>query len=81
MTGAPVGVVLASPAADQRKIFEQWYFEGAAAKAAERNPDGEYKYMPASVAWHTWQAAWQAACDAMCVEVKATDDRSSENAG
>lgn len=40
-----------------RQLFEQWFFEGAITKAAERNADGEYKYMPACQAWKAWQAA------------------------
>lgn len=40
-----------------RQLFEHWFFEGAISKAAERNADGEYKYMPANQAWKAWQAA------------------------
>ncbi len=39
-----------------RKRFEQWY-AGDSPRGLERNADGEYKYMPANVAWRTWQAA------------------------
>ena len=39
-----------------RACFEQWY-AGDMQKGLERTADGEYKYMPAQVAWGVWQAA------------------------
>lgn len=39
-----------------RTQFEKWY-AGDMPKGLERTADGEYKYMPAQVAWGVWQAA------------------------
>lgn len=39
-----------------RQRFEEWFFDGASGKAAARNDDGAYKYMPAMQAWVAWQA-------------------------
>lgn len=43
-----------------RAQFEAW-FSGDFPSSVERNVDGEYKYMPASSAWQTYQAGYAAA--------------------
>jgi hypothetical protein len=53
-----------------REAFEAWITDdGKWLKAAERSPDGSYKFMGTHTSWTVWQAATKAereACARVC---------------
>ena len=60
-----------------RAQFEKWY-AGDMPKGLERTADGQYKYMPAQVAWGVWQAATAAEREACAKLVSDIGDEFAE---
>ena len=51
-----------------RDEFEKWYFADVSKHSADKNENGDYKYMAAAIAWNIWKAAVNAEREA-CVKV------------